>query len=227
MAEIVNDRVSIQVGLSGYSFKIETEGRMELSGWMGAESIFTVPQMQKRYSDVQISVFTPLCTLVPENFYQPQNARDLLADMVSLPDAVQVESVNVPEFNAVLLYSNSIGGTLHKVVAESVLNLDGSKASPLPEMYYILKTLPSLEEYNKIIASYMDGTLYLAIAQGKTLMLCNVYPASDFTTAQYFIFLAMKKLQLNPEMSTICFRTPLDQEQQMSLYRYFKSVENL
>ena len=227
MTEIVNDRVSIQVGLSGYSFKIETEGRTESSGWMGAESIFTVPQMQKRYSDVQISVFTPLCTLVPENFYQPQNARDLLADMVSLPDAVQVESVNVPEFNAVLLYSNSIGGTLHKVVAESVLNLDGSKASPLPEMYYILKTLPSLEEYNKIVASYMDGMLYLAIAQGKTLMLCNVYPASDFTTAQYFIFLAMKKLQLNPEMSTICFRTPLDQEQQMSLYRYFKSVENL
>ena len=69
--------------------------------------------------------------------------------------------------------------------------------------------------------------LYLAIAQGRTLMLCNVYPASDFTTAQYFIFLAMKKLQLNPEMSTICFRTPLDHEQQMSLYRYFKSVENL
>ena len=225
MTEIVNDRVSIQVGLSGYSFKIETEGRTELSGWMGAESIFTVPQMQKRYSDVQISVFTPLCTLVPENFYQPQNARDLLADMVSLPDAVQVESVNVPEFNAVLLYSNSIGGTLHKVVAESVLNLDGSKASPLPEMYYILKTLPSLEEYNKIVASYMDGMLYLAIAQGKTLMLCNVYPASDFTTAQYFIFLAMKKLQLNPEMSTICFRTPLDHEQQMSLYRYFRSVD--
>ena len=225
MAEIVNDRVSIQVGLSGYSFRVETEGRMESSGWMGAESVFTVPQMQKRYSDVQISVFTPLCTLVPENFYQPQNARDLLADIVSLPDAVQVDSVSVPEFNAVLVYSNSIGGTLHKVVAESVLNLDGSKASPLPEMYYILKTLPSLEEYNKIVASYMDGMLYLAIAQGKTLMLCNVYRASDFTTAQYFIFLAMKKLQLNPEMSTICFRTPLDQEQQMSLYRYFKSVD--
>ena len=45
--------------------------------------------------------------------------------------------------------------------------------------------------------------------------------------AQYFIFLAMKKLQLNPEMSTICFRTPLDHEQQMSLYRYFKSVDNI
>ena len=227
MAEIVNDRVSIQVGLSGYSFKIETEGRTESSGWMGAESIFTVPQMQKRYSDVQISVFTPLCTLVPENFYRPEKARDMLADMVSLPDGAQVDCVSVPDFNAVLLYSDSIGGTLHKVVAESVLKVDGSRACPLPELYYILKTLPSLDEYNEIVASYMDGMLYLAIAQGRTLMLCNVYPASDFTTAQYFIFLAMKKLQLNPEMSTICFRTPLDHEQQMSLYRYFKSVENL
>jgi len=227
MTEIINDRVSIQVGLSGYSFKVETEGRSESSGWMGAESVFTVPEMQKRYSDVQISVFTPLCTLVPENFYRPDKVRDMLADMVSLPDGAQVDCVRVPEFNAVLLYSNSIGGTLHKVMAESVLNLDGSKASPLPELYYILKALPSIDEYNKIVASYMDEVLYLAIAQGKTLMLCNVYRASDFTTAQYFIFLAMKKLQLNPEMSTICFRTPLDHEQQMSLYRYFKSVDNI
>ena len=37
----------------------------------------------------------------------------------------------------------------------------------------------------------------------------------------------MKKLQLNPEVSTISFRTPLDAEQEMSLYRYFKAVEQL
>ena len=73
----------------------------------------------------------------------------------------------------------------------------------------------------------MDGVLYLVIAQGKTLLLCNTYPAPDFTTAEYFIFLAMKKLQLNPEMSTINFRTPLSEENSMSLYRYFKSVETI
>jgi hypothetical protein len=73
----------------------------------------------------------------------------------------------------------------------------------------------------------MDGWLYLAIAQGKTLMLCNSFQAPDFTTAQYFVFLAMKKLQLNPEMSSIYFRTPLEDEQEMSLYRYFRSVEHI
>ena len=58
-----------------------------------------------------------------------------------------------------------------------------------------------------------------------SLLLCNAYKAPDFTTAEYFIFMAMKKLQLNPEMSSIVFRTPLEPDQEMSLYRYFRSVE--
>ena len=58
-------------------------------------------------------------------------------------------------------------------------------------------------------------------------MLCNSYEAVDFTTAEYFIFLALKRLQMNPEVSTVCFRTPLAPEQEMSLYRYFKAVEVL
>ena len=71
----------------------------------------------------------------------------------------------------------------------------------------------------------MDGHLYLAVSQGKTLLLCNSFVAQDFTTAEYFIFMVMKKLQLNPEMTSIYFRTPLDEGQESSLYRYFKSVE--
>ena len=224
---MINDRISIQVGLSGYSFKIEDGDNKEVSGWLPSESIFTVPQMQRRYSDVQVSVFTPLCVLVPENFYKPELSRNILSDLVQIPENAPVYHVNIPELSAVMVYSNSIGGTLHKVVSESVLKVDGTKAEPLPELYFMLKSLPELQDYNKIVASYMDGVLYLVIAQGKSLLLCNTYPASDFTTAQYYIFLCMKKLQLNPEVSTINFRTPLDQEQNMSLYRYFKNVETI
>ena len=111
--------------------------------------------------------------------------------------------------------------------SESVLKLDGAKANPLPEAYYLLKQIPQIQEYNKIIASYMDGHLYLVVAQGRSLLLCNSFQAPDFTTAEYFIFMAMKKLQLNPEVSTICFRTELQEDQEMSLYRYFKNVEQI
>ena len=82
-------------------------------------------------------------------------------------------------------------------------------------------------DYNKILASYVNRYLYLTNARGRTLLLCNSFQAPDFTSAQYFIFLALKKLQLNPEVSTICFRTPLTEDQEMSLYRYFKSVESI
>ena len=220
------NRISIQVGLSGYSFKVY-DGRQEVhdSGWMTADRIFTTPEFQKRYEEVGISVFSPKAALVPTQFFSPDKTRDILSDVVRLSDGDVVEYVPVPEQAAVLVFSNAIGETLSKVISETVLRPDGTKARLLPEMYFMLGQLAELPEYNKILASYMDGVLYLVIAQGKSLLLCNSYQAPDFTTAEYFIFLAMKKLQLNPEVSTIAFRTPLSEEDRMSLYRYFRNVD--
>ena len=220
--------ISIQVGLSGYSFRLWNAGQMTAaSGWLSSERIFTTPEFQRRYDEVSVSVFTPKVALVPAQFFSPERAKELLDDVVNIGINDTVEFVEVPHLASVLVYSNVIGETLSKVISETVLRLDGSKARLLPEMYYILEQLPSMKEYNKIIASYMDGVLYLVIAQGKTLLLCNSFHAPDFTTAEYFIFLAMKKLQLNPEVSTISFRTPLSEDDEMSLYRYFKSVDQI
>ncbi len=220
--------ISIQVGLSGYSFRLWNAGKMiSASGWLSSDRIFTTPEFQRRYDDVAVSVFTPKVALVPAQFFSPERANELLDDVVNIGINDTVEFVEVPHLASVLVYSNVIGETLSKVISETVLRLDGSKARLLPEMYYILEQLPSLKEYNKILASYMDGVLYLVIAQGKTLLLCNSFHAPDFTTAEYFIFMAMKKLQLNPEVSTISFRTPLSEDDEMSLYRYFKSVDQI
>jgi hypothetical protein len=225
--KVINDRISIQVGLSGYSFKVQTDEVERSSGWLSAERIFSTPEFQRRYSEVEVSVFTPKCTLVPAQFHLPENSRQMLSEVVDLTEDEGVEYVSVPEFAAVLLYSNTTVGAMARVVSETVLRTDGTKARPLPELYYMLRHLSQMTEYNKVLASYKDDALYLVVAQGKSLLLCNTFKAPDFTTAQYFIFLAMKKLQLNPEMSSIYFRTPLDQEQEMSLYRYFKNVEQI
>ena len=221
------DRISIQVGLSGYSFKIYTADEVKTSGWMSAERIFTTQEFLSRYDEVEISVFTPKTTLVPEQFQDETSSGNMLRPVSELGDNDEVMSVRVPEFAAVLVYSNSIGETLSRAVSETVLDKDGNKTQPLPELYYMLRSVLNLPDYNKILASYMDGVLYLVIAQGRTLLLCNSFQAPDFTTAQYFVFLAMKNLQLNPEVSTITFRTPLSEEDEMSLYRYFKNVEQI
>ena len=217
--------ISIQVGLSGYSFKVYSGDSVETSGWMTPERLFSSPQMQKRYDEVSVSTFTPKFTLVPSQFYNAAEAKVMLSEVADLAPEDMVEAIAVPQFASVLLYSDATGGSLPRVIAEMVLRTDGSKAHPLPEVYYMLSSLESIAEYNKIVASYIDGYLYLVIAQGRTLLLCNAYAAQDFTTAEYFLFMALKKLQLNPEVSTVFFRTPLAEEDEMSLYRYFKNVE--
>lgn len=216
-----NDSISVQVCLNGFSIK----NGCARSEWLGADRVFTMPELQQRYAQVQLSVFTTKFTLVPEQFYSPERARDLLSQAVTLSEHDVVDSVPVPRYGAVAVYSVSGTGTVGRVLAEMLLHTDGSKARLLPERYYLMDSLEDVGEYNKIIASYADGYLYLAVAQGRTLLLCNSFEAADFTTAQYFIFMVMRRFQLNPEVSTIYFRTPLSPEEEESLYGYFKAVE--
>ena len=50
----------------------------------------------------------------------------------------------------------------------------------MPLMYYLLRDLQFCPDYNKILMSWRGGVLYLAIAQGKTLLLANSFLAPDF-----------------------------------------------
>ena len=211
--------ISIQVSLSGFSFNGKP--------WQSAEHVFTTPEFQRRWDKVEISLLTPKVTLVPDAFVDAASARQALSDVATLREADFVETVQVPSLGATLVYSNSLDESLSKVIAQTVLPVSGEPVRVLPEMYYLLRELDNISEYNKILASWHAGWLHLVIAQGKSLCLANVFEAPDFTTAEYFIFLSMKRLQLNPEVSTAHFRTPLDVESEMSLYRYFKAVVQL
>ena len=219
--------ISIQVSLSGYSFKVYPSDGLRPRSWQGPESLFTTPEFQRRYDKVDIALLTPKVCLVPEVFFDPQTARGALSEVCPLQEGDFVETIGLPSLASVLVFSNSIGENLSKVLAQTVLPVSGEPVRVLPEMYYLLTQLDSIQDYNKIVASWAGEWLHLVIAQGKSLRLANVFRAPDFTTAQYFLFLCLKQLQLNPEVSTVCFRTPLDSEAGMSLYRYFKGVVQL
>ena len=146
-------------------------------------------------------------TLVPVSLIKEQEAGCFLRSVY--PDIPQDAVISVrefPQYEAVLVYLD-----------------EGSE----PVIGSLAEALGGMEDHNRIAARYFDGALYLAIAQDEKLLLANAYPAPDFTTAEYYIFLAMKSLQLNPEQSVIRFAGELDEEQEMSLGRYFKAVETL
>ncbi|MCR4824113.1 MAG: DUF3822 family protein [Bacteroidales bacterium] len=149
-------------------------------------------------------------TLVPSHFFSPASAREALAEVTDLKEGQNVGHLDIPQYDAVLVYTQ-----------------DGDSVVDTPEIYKLLMQLPDCPEYNKILCSRIGDRLFLAVAQGKSLLLANSFQAMDFTTAEYYIFLSLNSLQLNPEFSTICWRTELNAEEEMSLYRYFKSVVHL
>ena len=220
-------RISIQVSLSGYSFNVSDENGVRRSPWLTPDRVFTTPEFQRRYDSVELSLLTPKFTLVPKEFYSEEAARELLSDVAALEDGDEVSAVPLEERGAVLVYSNSVGESLSRVLSQLVLTVGGSPAPVYPEIYYLLRNMETCPEYNKILCSYRDGYLFLVVAEGRTLLLCNVFKAVDFTTALYYIFLTLNRFQLNPEVSTIRFRTPVTEEEEMALYRYFNSVEAL
>lgn len=224
----VKERISIQVALSGFSFSVYKDGELHSeSGWQGPDRVFTMPEFQRRYDEVQISLFTPKVTLVPATCFSQDTARAALEEVVNLDEEDVVNWAYVPLADAWLVYSNSIGELLSKTVSSSLLTIGGEHASVLPEMWWILDSLEKCRDYNKILASWRDGWLHLAVAQGRTLLFANVFKAQDFTTAEYWIFSVLKRLQINPEVSTMSFRTPITEEEEMSLCRYFAAAEQI
>ncbi len=223
---VTGSKISVRVSLSGFCFRLGGE-ETTLSPWLGPEKLFTAREFQTPYDEVEISLLTPKVALVPELFFDASEARSALSEVVVIEETDKVGYIPVPEYGAVLVYSNSIDESLSRVISQTVFLKGGSSVEVIPEMFYVLRDLSRCTEHNRIVASYHDGYLYLAIAQDSALKLCNVFEAVDFTTAEYFIFLCLKNLQLNPEMSTITFRTPLGEPERMSLYRYFKAVEEI
>ena len=200
--------IFVQVALDGFSIQTESDKARHSSGWMDAGSVFTARELQCRYDDVEISLFTPKVTLVPAQFIVPGRERELLSSVADVAGSDKVYSVDIPEFAATMIWSPSMGEKLSETLRDTVLRVDGSRADILPELYYMLKS-----------------KLYLVIAEGRSLRLCNVFDAADFTTAEYWIFSAMKSLQLNPDVSEITFRTPLTEDEEISLCSYFRAVE--
>ena len=223
----ITNGISIQVCLNGYSFKLRESGSFVESGWRPADTVFTAKELQRSYPDVELSLLTPKVALVPAAFFDEGKLRDTLAETVILGDGDEVRHISLPEYAAELVYSLSIGEVLSRTIAQTVLDAGGKNPDVLPEMFFILKDLQRVDEYNRIVASYASGCLHLGISQGRNLLLANVFQAADFTTAEYFLFMAVRKLQMNPEVSTVYFRTSLGEDEEMSLYRYFKSVERL
>ena len=157
------------------------------------------------------TLYNSKSALVPLGLFDPKTARAMLVEVTDLSDEDEIGYLEVPAYDAVLVYALPPD--------------DGHSGNGyIPELYRLLSASTGIDGYNRIVASWTGGRFYLVIAQGRSLQFCNSFKAEDFITAEYFLFLVMNRLQLNPEVSSVFFRMPLDPAQEKSLCRYFKSV---
>ncbi|MGN0191721.1 MAG: DUF3822 family protein [Candidatus Cryptobacteroides sp.] len=216
-------RISVKVSPRG--FLVNTYGTGHSSDWMDAGSVFTAEVLRRKYAQAEVSCFTPSVTLVPKNFHIPGNERLLLSSVASVTDEDTVYTEMLPEQDAVLVWSPGAEAPLAGAVVQTLKSSGCPDVRLVPEILRLLRLMPDLSRYNKVLCSYDGHILSLVVAEGRTLRLCSTFRADCFTTAEYWIFDAVKSFQFNMEVTDLFFATPLGEDEEISLCSYFRSVE--
>lgn len=146
-------------------------------------------------------------TLIPEGYFSPDKARELLSRVTVIEKSDSVKSLELPCYKAVLLYAG-----------------DDADARCLADM---IAKAASLTCYNKVVMHLSAETADIVVAAGDRLLLCNSYPASDPVTAQYYLFAALRQFQINPQVTTVHFYGDAGEAIKGDLFRHFSSVEVL
>lgn len=235
MANIAN-RLTIQIDLSGFSFKItdpsgevlhkgEKSFPSDIVSATDLESVLkkelsTFSVLGKKNNETRVYVSTPKYTLVPTALYTKDREKEILSQVHKIEDMDEVMSVHIPQHQATLIYAvpNAITSRIFKLQ---------KKAKYYPSIYGMIQKLSALNDNNKVCALFSKEHIHLVAAEGSRLMLANSYPAKDFVTAQYYIFLVIKEVMFNPEFTTLQVVGELNKERVKDLNKYFRGINTL
>ena len=155
-------------------------------------------------------------TLVPEDFFSPEAARELLGRVVKVDAQDVVKYTELPQYKAVLVYIDTPSTT------SSILTIAD-----------MVEEASRIGRYNRIVARYTapdedsGGRVDIVLVSGPRLLFVNSFAAQDCVTAQYYIFAALRQFQINPELTAVYLHGEVPFEMREDLFRYFPVVENL
>ncbi|MDD2594995.1 MAG: DUF3822 family protein [Bacteroidales bacterium] len=142
-------------------------------------------------------------------FFNREDSYKLLSDSVQLDETDMAKFIELPEYEAVLVYGVSSPTDQAPIVAD------------------ILKSSAQVTEYNKVVVSIDRDYVHIVIAAGNKLLLCNSFPSKDNVTSAYFIFATMREFQINPELTIIHLYGEAPEGIEDDLSGYFQGVKVL
>ena len=158
-------------------------------------------------------------TLIPAEYYSPQQGEAALKGQFALQGNHIFGRYDFEQANAVVAYaipqenSGNEGG--------------GQEENPVPLVAKLLELTNEIAHYNKVIFHYSSkkNISHIVIAAGNELKLANSFKADSFESALYFLFLAIKGLQMNPRQCTVRVCCGITKEQEEIFSRFFKGFQ--
>ena len=158
-------------------------------------------------------IYTEKFTLIPKEFYTPEQGREALMAQFSLYGDAPVLSYELEDEGAVVVYS----APLHQAEGEHLP----------PFVVKLIRHAKAVEEFNKVVLHYsvQRGISHTIIYAGEELKLVNSFKVDSFESALYFLFLSIKGLQMNPQQCVVNVCWTIPQQSIDIVSRFFKGVE--
>jgi len=227
-------RLSIHIGVNGLSFVVEDTQKHECLLWRNHSYPFPVGDynewakevghvfhqeefLQKRFSQCHVMIDTYKHTLIPSSLFQPDQSLEVLNQLFQTADLDEVNYSSVDTLDATCIYA------LPAPVSAAVFKHQhkaGFYASVIPLLRYIM----GRSEYSRALMHFTPSHVDLVLIQGERLLLCNSYDVDRFSTALYFLFLALKQWQLNPRSLSLYISGLFKPSHIKQLCSFFPSV---
>ena len=172
-------------------------------------------------------------SLIPKILFNKYNYTEAFKKTFDIGTGERIGTASLAEHKAEIIYA--LPGSLRCDFGEQGPE-EEEQDRIYPLICKLLETAGSVQKYNKVVFSFCPSVqreneipekpaLHLVIQEGDNLLLANSYPAAHFNTALYFLFLAVKRVQFNPEQTCVRVCGSLSREEKETLEKYFRGVE--
>ncbi|MEN6618942.1 MAG: DUF3822 family protein [Rikenellaceae bacterium] len=228
-------RLSIQADLNGFSFSVVNDSvnkvlflyQSDFSCEKGHYDFFikntrqlidSFPLLSSKFRTVNIIFDTCKYALIPKQLYKEEDAFRHLSELHKLDELDEIDVVEIPSQEVVILFAvdSTFINCIKKAQAEFRL---------FPSIYPLISQVSCFQDYNKIFFRYHKGQVHIIAVEGSRLVYCNSFPAIHFNTALYFLLLAQKQVQFNPEITTVYVSGNIKDFEVMDISKYFSKIK--
>ncbi len=227
-------RLSIQADLNGFSFSVLGSSNdllflfqsdfkpiledFEIFNEKCKELFEQIPLLRSKFKSVDLIVNNHKFVAIPSELYIKERAFREFSKIHKLADLEYINTVDISRYNMKLLYCAD--STLINIISQYHRNLN-----IYPAAYLFISALPYFEGHNKVLFSFDGANVTILAMEGSKLIFMNSFPAVHFNSAFYFLMLAVKEIQFNPEQTTVFVNGKIADLEIADMAKYFSHIK--